>query len=216
MFDFPNSPTTGTIIAGPGGIQYRYDGTKWTAYTTGVSYAPLASPIFTGDPQAPTPTATDNDTSIATTAWGLPRVGVTDGSNAAAGQVGEVIQVTRNQASAVTLASGSDYGMLNIVLTPGDWELTGEIWFNTNTNTNNCAFSASISQSGSTPGDVFATGATRVNLGTGNANMYPPILAPAPLRVNVSTNYTVYLVAWATFSGMTVTAYGRLQARRMR
>jgi hypothetical protein len=33
------------------------------------SYALLASPIFTGDPRAPTPVTSDNDTSIATTAF---------------------------------------------------------------------------------------------------------------------------------------------------
>jgi hypothetical protein len=33
------------------------------------SYAPLSSPVFTGDPQAPTPATNDNDTSIATTAY---------------------------------------------------------------------------------------------------------------------------------------------------
>jgi hypothetical protein len=32
-------------------------------------FAGLASPVFTGDPQAPTPAAADNDTSIATTAF---------------------------------------------------------------------------------------------------------------------------------------------------
>ncbi|HEX3163109.1 MAG TPA: hypothetical protein VHQ92_11080 [Pseudolabrys sp.] len=32
-------------------------------------YAPLASPIFSGDPRAPTPATADNDTSIATTAF---------------------------------------------------------------------------------------------------------------------------------------------------
>ena len=31
--------------------------------------ANIASPVFTGDPQAPTPAVGDNDTSIATTAW---------------------------------------------------------------------------------------------------------------------------------------------------
>lgn len=31
--------------------------------------APLASPVFTGDPKAPTPAVTDNDTSLATTAF---------------------------------------------------------------------------------------------------------------------------------------------------
>jgi hypothetical protein len=33
------------------------------------SFASLNSPVFTGDPQAPTPAGSDNDTSIATTAW---------------------------------------------------------------------------------------------------------------------------------------------------
>ena len=32
-------------------------------------YAPLADPVFTGDPQAPTPATSDNDTSVATTAY---------------------------------------------------------------------------------------------------------------------------------------------------
>jgi hypothetical protein len=38
-------------------------------HPTDTSRAPLASPIFTGDPQAPTPATADNDTSIATTAY---------------------------------------------------------------------------------------------------------------------------------------------------
>ena len=33
------------------------------------AYAPLASPVLTGDPKAPTPSTSDNDTSIATTAF---------------------------------------------------------------------------------------------------------------------------------------------------
>jgi hypothetical protein len=37
--------------------------------TSSLGFAPLASPIFTGDPQAPTPATVDNDTSIATTAF---------------------------------------------------------------------------------------------------------------------------------------------------
>jgi hypothetical protein len=38
-------------------------------HPTDTSRAPLANPVFTGDPKAPTPTAGDNDTSIATTAF---------------------------------------------------------------------------------------------------------------------------------------------------
>ena len=46
--------------------------TAGTDYVTpsGLSlYAPLASPVFTGDPQGPSPAAGDSDTSIPTTAW---------------------------------------------------------------------------------------------------------------------------------------------------
>jgi hypothetical protein len=45
------------------------DGTsaQWVSLVAGT--APLDSPVFTGNPRAPTPTAGDNDTSIATTAF---------------------------------------------------------------------------------------------------------------------------------------------------
>jgi hypothetical protein len=47
----------------------------WTAFEAGVCaagascFAPITSPVFLGDPQAPTPLPGDNDTSIATTAF---------------------------------------------------------------------------------------------------------------------------------------------------
>ena len=43
--------------------------------------APLASPVFTGDPRAPTPALNDNDTSIATTAW-VKSLGFSTGNQA--------------------------------------------------------------------------------------------------------------------------------------
>ena len=47
--------------------------TQWAkgdhVHPSDTSRASLASPVFTGDPQAPTPTQADNDTSIATTAF---------------------------------------------------------------------------------------------------------------------------------------------------
>jgi hypothetical protein len=77
-----------TAIAGLTGVNviyYRSAADTWSPVTigTGLSFsggtlsctvstagfAPLASPVFTGDPQAPTPATADNDTSIATTAY---------------------------------------------------------------------------------------------------------------------------------------------------
>lgn len=48
------------------------------------TYAPLASPALTGNPTAPTPTAGDNDTSIATTAFVVSAIGSVGFTQAAA------------------------------------------------------------------------------------------------------------------------------------
>jgi collagen type I alpha len=63
--------------AGPTGPAGVVSATAPLSYNSGTqnisidlsAYAALASPTFTGDPKAPTPTAGDNDTSIATTAF---------------------------------------------------------------------------------------------------------------------------------------------------
>lgn len=69
----------GTPANGGALLYVKSDGKLYTKNASGVEalvgpadltpYAPLASPTFTGDPKAPTPTAGDNDTSIATTAF---------------------------------------------------------------------------------------------------------------------------------------------------
>ena len=67
--DFPTSPTVGQTYAGPTGVIWSWDGAKWTNATLSTGYAPIASPVFTGDPQAPTAAPGDADTSVATTAF---------------------------------------------------------------------------------------------------------------------------------------------------
>lgn len=54
--------------------------TYWTQLaigSPGAGYAPLVSPVFSGDPQAPTPSPGDNDTSIATTGFTSAAVATT-------------------------------------------------------------------------------------------------------------------------------------------
>jgi len=59
------------LLGSGSGIIFADSTTQTTAATTPdlTPYATLASPTFTGNPIAPTPTAGDNDTSIATTAF---------------------------------------------------------------------------------------------------------------------------------------------------
>lgn len=87
---------------------------------TGAGGALLASPVFTGTPSAPTaPTATAT-TQVATT--GFVRAGVSDGSNAAAGQVGEFMS---SIVSGVGLASALLSNITSLTLPAGDWEARG-------------------------------------------------------------------------------------------
>jgi hypothetical protein len=70
----PSGPGTGNVsnVGTPTNGQLA----QWTGPTTiqginpsSLGFAGLASPVFTGDPRAPTPATADNDTSIATTAF---------------------------------------------------------------------------------------------------------------------------------------------------
>jgi hypothetical protein len=64
----PTSPVNGDIWTTANGVFIRVNST--TQQMASLSYAaPLASPLFTGDPRAPTPSTGDSDTSIATTAF---------------------------------------------------------------------------------------------------------------------------------------------------
>ena len=90
--------------------------TLQAADVTGVGGAVLASPTFSGTPSAPTPTAGDNSTRIATTAFVTNAVagqvtGVTAGTNLTGG--GTSGTVTVNLASTVTGLTALTAGQLN-------------------------------------------------------------------------------------------------------
>jgi len=75
------SPSPGSTDAVPeGSVNLYYTEARVSANATVTSKAPLASPIFTGDPRAPTPTAGDADTSIATTQFVASAISTAGGS----------------------------------------------------------------------------------------------------------------------------------------
>lgn len=60
---------TNPAATGPLGFLCSAAGTPGTWQNIGIGDAPLASPVFTGNPTAPTATANDNSTKLATTAY---------------------------------------------------------------------------------------------------------------------------------------------------
>ena len=139
-------------------------------------------------------------------------VGVTDGSNANAGVVGEYIsaQVT---ASTTGLTSASTTTVTSISLTAGDWDVIGAIAYNFGVGCIASSAYGAVSTGSSLPnsangGSTFI--ATTLTAGTG-------LTLPVPsIRVNVTTTTTVNLIAYMAFTGGSCGAGGFIGARRRR
>lgn len=135
------------------------------------------------------------------------KTGVTDGSNAAAGQVGEYLFASLPLASQITLTTtGTAYAVISLSLTAGDWDVSGVVGY---------------SPSGATMTSMVAGLATTVALPT--APDYSAITAgaanslPTPVdRFSLTATTTVYLIAYAAFTGGPPKAYGQIRARRVR
>ena len=132
---FLGETTTPTPIADTGAIYTKSDNLPFFQSGNGVEHglALLDSPIFTGDPTAPTPVVTDNDTSLATTAFvssALDRFHVVDYGALCDGSTVDTvaIQDTFDAADAATVpAHPSFFRQSTVVTFPAGNCLTGTI-----------------------------------------------------------------------------------------
>ena len=142
MIDFPANPTVGQVFQG-----WEWDGVKWiSAPSSGgsggasitVSDTPPPNPsqgalwwesvngqmyVFYNDGSSSQWTPTTNQMG----GGYQPLQGVTDGSSAAAGQIGEVISNVNTTGSSIPASTPQN--VVAIVLTAGDWDVQGELWF---------------------------------------------------------------------------------------
>jgi hypothetical protein len=198
---------TGTPAAPTAAVGVNTTQLATTAYVLAAGFAPLASPTFTGTPAAPTAAAATSTTQIATTAF--VRNGVTNGSNAAAGQIGEFITAS----ASANMAWNSPASPISISLTPGDWDVWGSFYMATGV------------------GGTLATGMSCGLSTTINAfNIAYGYIGPAnpaanaaqaanchPMRFNVTAATTVYFtVGLYGSAGTTLSTEAFLYARRVR
>jgi hypothetical protein len=127
-------------------------------------------------------------------------VGVTDGSDAAAGDIGEYMTAT----GSVTLASNTANAPTSLTLTAGDWDVGGNATFHV-TSAATSHFAAGID--GTTGSEFIAT----IPTGTGTQR-----LVAQTVRRNVTADTTAQLVVVATFTSGAVSADGTIWARRAR
>jgi hypothetical protein len=165
--------------------------------------------------------------------WKTGITGVTDGSSAASGYVGEWIVANRASGSAITLTTtGTVYNVASINLTAGDWNVSASVNIHLGSTTmttgrggistaNNALTVPSTATTGVATNsyDTFASlistsNATSITTTLGLTGDL--LLATKTSRVNLSGSVTLYLVATAAFTGTAPTAYGTIEARRMR
>lgn len=165
-----------------------------TADIVGAGGAVAANPTFTG--------------TITPGSGGIK--GVSDGSNAAAGSVGEFL--TNGQGAAIGVANNTWTALATITLTPGDWDVWGEGLCATAPN-NLQAFNAAISTSST--GATVTNGVAAINGSSAIFTAGSTVLTPV-VRMNVTVNTQVWLTV-NIFTGVgSPTFTGWISARRVR
>ncbi|MDT0176858.1 hypothetical protein Q9R34_12515 [Enterobacter sp. BRE11] len=134
------------------------------------------------------------------------RKGVTDGSSATAGEIGEALQ---NTTLTTSMVSSTAVNLSTISLTPGEWDVFGVVSIRPNSATLAQIIAGLSTSSAASP--VFPNRTVVSSSATLVQEFNTPIV-----RYNVTTSTTIYLVASAGFSSGTVTGDGYLKARRVR
>lgn len=188
---------------------------------TGVDLSDLGSLAFLN-----TVGAANVDASVATTA-GVQTltnktidkpviIGITDGSAAAAGNVGQLISSTVASGSAIALTTGTQANITSISLTAGVWDIYGSISYNPAATTSITLLSGGINTTSAvlpsppnlslnvrnTPAVVTGANAQTIPLGV--------------TRVNITSTTTYYLITQQLFTVSTLAGFGVIEARRVR
>jgi hypothetical protein len=149
--------------------------------------------------------------------------GVTDGSSASAGNVGEAQLITTVRASAVSLSTSTAANVASCSLLAGDYDISGISSFLPGASTTFTDILWGLSKTSATlsgpTGTVDSTGQCTLRQGypAGNTNGGIDLSFTLPrVRVSLSSTTILYLVAQANFGISTMKAYGNIIIRRVR
>jgi hypothetical protein len=140
--------------------------------------------------------------------------GVTDGSDAAAGQIGEIISSVVTTGVPLTTNVGAT--VASISLSPGDWDVTGDVYL-----TGTAAISSVFVATSFVAATLPTVPLTGINVARSQ------IVTPTPMstvqglpvrtcRVSVTATTPYYLIGYAVFASGACSATGVLWARRAR
>lgn len=142
--------------------------------------------------------------------------GTATNDNAAAGEVGEYMENVLAAGSAVPVTTATAKTVAQITLTVGDWDVSGMVNALTATTTSVTGYAGSLSTTtnalDTNPGK-FSQVLSGAFVPGNSSTLGIPLPA---MRFSVTTNTTVFLVAYMNFTASTMTAYGIIRARRVR
>jgi hypothetical protein len=139
-------------------------------------------------------------------------MGVTNGSDATAGQVGEWLSSV--VATPAGIGNNNPTNVTSLSLTAGDWDVRGEVWFNLGSGTTgSCEAGISTVTSGLPAAPGTGSRTTQVFTHQPNTGQVLPL---ATCRISLSAPATVWLIALVGFTSGTTTVRGRMDARRVR
>lgn len=153
-----------------------------------------------------------------------PVIGTTTNDSATAGQVGEFLENGTVRSSATSLTDGTYVNLGTITLSAGDWDVNAVFGIDTNASTSMTSWIGSISKTSITPSgtDTIAyvtSGESRIQENftaiTGKTIGGDKVLPTTRVTVTSGTQ-VMYLVARASFTVSTASAYGQIRARRVR
>jgi hypothetical protein len=142
-----------------------------------------------------------------------PPQGIVNGTNAAAGNVGEHIGQTVLSAGAITMANGTGADIATAALTAGDWTCNGSIATSPAGTTTQSDFIASISTTANTP-STQPIGYVRYPVAVSAGNSFEASVGP--VRANITSTTTYHLVGYSIFAVSTMKMYGFIDCVRMR
>lgn len=141
-------------------------------------------------------------------------LGVTDGSSATAGDVGEHQQSRVTSLTNLPVATGNWGNLTSLSLTAGDWDVTGLSVFDANGATVTAVVLAVSVNSGSTTTD-HQVGDNQITTFPATSTYDSTAIVPH-YRLSLSGTTTVYLKSFVNYSAATPRYRCRLSARRVR
>lgn len=145
--------------------------------------------------------------------------GTATNDNAAAGNVGEVIESIIAQGTTQGLTASTPLNITQISLTAGDWDVRGTGVFSCAATTTVSNFGVSLSDTSATIQIVPVSRTDQITYSASTVHSVTNLsfVPVGPTRFSLATTTTVYLVARANFATSTCsTSGGHISARRMR